>query len=279
MDLKLSTASALAALTAFACGAAPEQFNIRSENTEITLSPELFWNLNGIAYRNKLIGRQDHGFYGTVIRYDVGWVGTGHLENGIGETELELAFTKDGKPFTPAGENIVCKSFTMTKRAKLHHAELTYTLKLENDTISESAQLRFLKDQPLKIVYNFMHPWHHTFENFRLISTDGKSEQGAMPVAQKGKMLIFPRPQTASFYSEKFKLALFSTVTAEKNSPLGDWLFWNRGEQDRKMYFRPLNNRNVSAGEVMRWSMVTTFMNTDAENWQKIDLNKVNCVK
>ena len=266
-------------LTALTSTAAPEQLNIRSQNIEITLSPKLFWNLNGIVYRNKLIGRQNHGFYGTVIRYDVGWVGTGHLENGIGETELKLTFTRDGKPFTPEQEQIECRSFSMIKHSKLHHAELIYTLKLENDTLTESAELHFLKDQPLKIIYNFMHPWHHTFENFRLISADGKIEQGVMPIDQKGKMLIFPRPLPASFYSDKLNVALFSTVSASQNSPLGDWLFWNRGEQDRKMYFRPLFNKSVAKGEVMKWSMTTTFMDTGAENWQKVDLNKVNCVK
>ncbi len=263
-------------LIALTSSAAPAQLNIRSGNIGIILSPALFWNLNGITCRNIPIGRQDHGFYGTVIRYDVGWVGTGHLENGIGETELDLTFTRDGKPFTPEQELIECRSFSMTKRSKLHHAELIYTLKLENDTLTESAELRFLKEQPLKIIYNFMHPWHHTFENYRVLSAGNKIEHGIMPIGKKGEMLLFDRPKTASFYSEKLNIAVFSTVTAHGDSPLGHWLFWNRGEQDRKMYFRPLFNQSVSAGKVMKWSMTTTFMNADMSQWQKIDLKKVN---
>ena len=252
----------------------PAQIHIQCGDIGLYIAPHLFWNLNGITYKNHFPGRQDHGFYGTVIRYDVGWVGTGHLENGIGETEVKLEFTKDGKSFTPGEKTVECQNFTMTKRSRLHHANLVYQLKVADGVISESASLHFPEQQDLKIVYNFMHPWHNSFEDYRVVPTDSKENSGTMPRSEKGKMLIFAQPMIASFYSKEWNLALISKVSAAPDSPLGDWLFWNRGEQDRKMYFRPLNKAVVPAGSRFEWSMQTVFRSASPDEWSKLDLKK-----
>ena len=262
------------------CGAAgktpekPTQLHIQCGDIGIFIAPHLFWNLNGITYKKFFPGRQNHGFYGTVIRYDVGWVGTGHLENGIGETGVTLEFTRDGKPFTPGKETVECKSFTMTKRSKLHRGDLIYQHKLTDGVISESASLHFPEQQDLKIIYNFMHPWHNSFEDYRVLAADGKVNSGNMPRSEKGKMITFGQPKIASFYSRAWNLALVSKVSAGTGSPLGDWLFWNRGEQDRKMYFRPLFNAAVPAGSTFTWSMQTVFRPATPAQWDKLDLEK-----
>ena len=248
--------------------------HIQCGDIGIFLAPHLFWNLNGITCKDLFPGRQDHGFYGTVIRYDVGWVGTGHLENGIGETDLKVEFTRDGKPFTPGEATVECKSFTMTKRSKLHHAELVYQLKLADGVLAESAALHFPEKQDLKIIYNFMHPWHNSFEDYRVLAADGRADSGNMPRSEKGKMITFAEPMIASFYSKEWNMAVVSRVSAEPGSPLGDWLFWNRGEQDRKMYFRPLFNAAVPAGSRFKWSMQTVFHPATPAEWNKLDIKK-----
>ena len=255
----------------------PRQLHIQCGDVGVFIAPQLFWNLNGITFGKRFIGRQDHGFYGTVIRYDVGWVGTGHLENGIGETGVEVDFTRDGKVFIPSPEQseIVCRTFTMTKKSTLHHAQLIYTLKVADGVISESVKLQMLKNQHLKIVYNFMHPWHDSFEDYRMRPADGSETSGNAPRSEKGKMLLFEQPETATLYSKSLQTALFSTVSAQNSAPLGHWLLWNRGEQDRKLYFRPLFEKTVSAGEVMQWQMKTTFRRMDFADWQKLDLEKL----
>ena len=269
-------AGLISAFTVPAAGKPQWQLHVRCGDIEIFLAPHLFWNLNGITCKKLPLGRQDHGFYGTVIRYDVGWVGTGHLENGIGETGIKVEFTRDGEKFTPSPEiaTVDCRSFTMIKRARLHQAELVYTLSLAGGVLRESARLNFLKTQPLKIIYNFMHPWHNSFENYRMLSADGKISSGTTAHRDKGKMLLFERPQIATLYSKEWNMAIFSTITAQAAAPLGHWLFWNRGEQDRKLYFRPLFEKNVAAGTSWEWQISTSFRNMSQENWQKLDLEK-----
>ncbi len=241
---------------------------------QIFLAPQFFWNLNGIKRNNVMIGRQDRGFYGTVIRYDVGWVGTGHLENKIGETDVKVRFFCDGTEFVPDGKKISGKKFVMEKTSVLHNAKLRYTLILEDDLLTETAELHFLKDEKLSVAYNFMHPWESSFEHFRTLSSSGKIDSGIMPDAENGKMLTFSEPLAASFYSEKLSAALISTVKSEKSSPSNSWLFWNRGANDRKLYFRPLHQYQVKAGEKMQWTMRTHFRTVTLDAWQKFDLSE-----
>lgn len=253
----------------------PDMLQVECGNVEIFLAPQFFWNLNGIKRNGVMIGRQDRGFYGTVIRYDVGWVGTGHLENKIGETNLKVKFFCDGKEFIPAGKKISGKKFVMEKTSVLHNAQLRYTLILEDDLLTETAELHFLKDEKLSVAYNFMHPWESSFEHFRTLSSKGKIDSGIMPDAENGKMLTFSEPLTASFYSEKLSTALVSTVKTEHASPANSWLFWNRGSNDRKLYFRPLHQYQVKAGEKMQWTMRTHFRTVSLEAWQKLDLGEL----
>ena len=245
--------------------------HVQCGKLEIFLSPQFFWNLNGIRRNGVMIGRQDRGFYGTVIRYDVGWVGTGHLENKIGETEVKVKFFRDGTGFSPDGKKITCRKFVMQKSSLLHHARLDYTLTLEDDLLTETARLHFFNDEKIPLAYNFMHPWHSSFENYRAVSASGETVSGTMPNQENGKMYTFSEPAAASFYSKEFQTALISRVTAGK-SPLGSWLFWNRGDNDRKLYYRPLHQTAVKTGNIMQWTMTTAFRTLSYDNWQKLEL-------
>ena len=251
-----------------------DMLQVKCGKVEIFLAPQFFWNLNGIKRNNVMIGRQDLGFYCTVIRYDVGWVGTGHLENKIGETDVRVRFFCDGTEFVPAGKKITGKKFVMEKTSVLHNAGLRYTLTLEDDLLTETAELHFLKDEKLRVAYNFMHPWESSFEHFRTLSASGKIDCGIMPDAENGKMLTFTQPLAASFYSEKLSTALISTVKSENSSPANSWLFWNRGGNDRKLYFRPLHQYRVKAGEKMQWTMRTHFCTVSLDAWKKFDLRE-----
>ena len=251
--------------------ATPTVLQVQCGKLEIFLDSRFFWNLNGIKRNDVMIGRQERGFYGTVIRYDIGWVGTGHLENKIGEKDVQMKFFCDDKEFTPDGKKISCRKFMMKKTSLLHHAKVDYTLILEDDLITETAAIRFLKDEEIQIAYNFMHPWHSAFENYRTISTSGKAVSGTMPEKENNKRYVFDEPYAASFYSEELKTAIISKVTCH-NSPAGSWLFWNRGQNDRKLYYRPLLQSQVKAGDSMRWTMTTSFKTISFDDWQKLEL-------
>ena len=250
--------------------ATPSELQVQCGRLEIFLDSRFFWNLNGIKRNNVMIGRQDRGFYGTVIRYNVGWVGTGHLENKIGEKDVQVKFFCDDKEFTPAGKKISCRKFVMKKSSLLHHARLDYTLILEDDLLTETAKLQFFQDEKIPVAYNFMHPWHSAFENYRAVSASGEVVSGTMPDKENGKMLTFSEPEMASFYSAKLGMAIFSKVRADNNSPAGSWLFWNRGSNDRKLYYRPLHQTPVKAGSIMQWTMTTAFRTIFFADWQNL---------
>ena len=252
----------------------PAVLGVKCGKVEISLASRFFWNLNGIKRNNVMIGRQNRGFYGTVIRYNVGWVGTGHLENKIGEKDVQIKFFRDGEEFLPGKEKISCRKFVMKKSSLLHHAKLDYTLTLEDDILTENASLHFLNDERITVAYNFMHPWHSSFEHFRTLSSAGKAESGTMPDKENGKMYTFTEPSAASFYSAELQTAVISKVTAH-DSPSDSWLFWNRGSNDRKLYYRPLHKYQVKAGEKMQWTMQTFFRSMTQNEWQKLDLEQL----
>ena len=91
----------------------PSTVQVTCGAVKLELAKHLFWNLNGIWYEGTQVCRKGKGFYGTVIAFSgLGWVGTGHLENKIGEKEVKVSFLLDGREWQPGN---ACK------RKKLYH--------------------------------------------------------------------------------------------------------------------------------------------------------------
>ncbi len=247
----------LAAYTAFA--QLPDSFQVQNGKIKIELLKRSFWNMNGIWYDNVEICRKGTAWYGTVIATKTGFVGSGHMENKIGEKDVKVEFFLDGKQWTPVTGVTECKSFEMRKKSLLMTLLTEYTLKLENEAIMERVSMKNTdsKNYYVSVLYNFMHPWHSRFTDYSVTGRDGTGKSGIFSDNKreefKGKF-----PQKASFSSSSDNIAFTSQLTSETDLGKQDfWFVWNRNS-DRKLYYG-LSGKFFEPGREYVWNMATSF--------------------
>lgn len=246
----------------------PDIIQINSGELKIELAKRVFWNLNGVWLNGRMVCQKNQGFCGTVISFKgLGWVGTGHLENKIGETELKFEFEVDGKPCRPKTV-INCHSFKMKKSALLHQIRLVYVLQVKNNRIYESAVLKVEKDSEVGTIYHFMHPWEPIFAEYLLRDIENKDNHGVFSEKNLRKFVDGFKPCWASFYSQENKLGFVSLVKDTSKVPNTDkWLIWNRG-RDRKLYYVAMQNASLKAGQEFSAEMTTAFYTASPEQWK-----------
>ena len=251
----------------------PGSLTIFAGDLKIILASAYFWNLNGVWFQNIYTGQYEMGFWGTVLKYkNLGWVGTGHLENKIGEKILNLEFYRDGEKWLPDAEAINCKFFRMYKRSVVHKAELEYELELKNNALHENVKIRFLQDSDMDIIYHFMHNWDKAFTEYRVRSRKGKEAAGSMLTRNKGEQLYFDEPYAASLFAPEYGAALVQKVRIVKPLAKDVWRFWNRGDQDRKIYYTAGEKLRILQGAEGEWKMETRFYRMDINQWKKMVL-------
>lgn len=246
----------------------PDRLQVSCGDVTIALSARHFWNLNGIWYRGHMVCQQNKGFYGTVLSYrGLGWVGTGHLENKIGETEVTVEFLADGKPLPPNAREITATSFSLKKSARLHQARLHYELRLEQEQLTERVTLEAETEAELGVLYHFMHPWESVFQEFILHGDQNPPARQLFSAENERKFVWQTVPEWAALYDPAGKLAVVSVVRSSRPLTAGpQWLMWNRG-RDRKLYYVPGKNVSLKPGLPSDAVMVTTFLTAEPEEW------------
>ena len=248
----------LAAL--FCCTLGAKQI-VKCGDTSITLVSRHYWNLNSLDFAGINLCR-NRSYFGNVARFNCGWVGSGHKENKIGETELKVQFFADGKEFVPSKKVkvIEAKNFELKKSSVLLDLLVEYTLTLEDGKLTERAKVTVLRDTELKLLYLFMHPWCPIFESAICKKADGSEEN-----INFSEMKIKGVPSktgltNVTYFAPKEKLAATTTLNVIKAVPRGKaaFLFWNRGV-DRKLYFQPVNKQKFKAGETFEYELTVTI--------------------
>jgi len=246
----------------------PAQLLVTSGDVQIELSARHFWNLNGIWFRGRMVCQKNKGFYGTVLAYKgLGWVGTGHLENKIGEKEVTLEFLADGKPIPPGQNKISAKTFSLKKTSRLHQARLHYELLLENNQLREQVTLEAIEESEIGVLYHFMHPWESCFQEFVLQGAQTPAVKQVFSAENERKFVWEPMPTWAALYDPTAKLSVLSVVHSER--PLGaepQWLMWNRG-RDRKLYYVPGKKIKHIPGSQSDAVMLTCFIDCEPSSW------------
>lgn len=238
---------------------------------KIELAARSFWNLNGIWYKDRSICQKNKGFYGTVLSYSgLGWVGTGHLENKIGETEIKCEFTADGKSWLPVAEPVTCRRFEMKKSSLLHQIRVEYRLLVEDNRIREDVKLTVEKDSKLGVVYHFMHPWEPMFTEYLLCNRDGQENADVFSDKNLRRTMPFLKPDWASFYApaDQFGLVSVARDTSTPSLDANEWLIWNRG-RDRKLYYVAARKADWKAGAQFSAGMITGFFSAAPQDWKK----------
>lgn len=246
----------------------PPQLKVSCGDVTIALSARHFWNLNGIWHRGRMVCQQNKGFYGTVLSYKgLGWVGTGHLENKIGETEVEVEFLADGKPLPDGAREITASTFSLKKSSRLHLARLHYELRLEQNRLTERVTLEAETEADLGVLYHFMHPWESSFLEYVMQGDQVPPARQLFSAENERQFVWQTAPDWAALYDPAGKLAVLSVVRSAR--PLTDkpqWLMWNRG-RDRKLYYVPGKNVSLKPGTTSDAAMITTFLTAEPAEW------------
>lgn len=250
----------------------PRSIRIESGDTHIELAAHFFWNLSGIWYKGENVGLKGRGYYGTVADFDsLGWVGTGHLENKIGETELKVEFWVDGQPWQATETPVKCTRFEMRKRSLLHKLRLEYTLKLENNSLREFAAVTVEDDCRIRVLYHFMHPWMPKFTEYLVASRTKEMISGTFSTTNQ-ETIPGNNPDWVAFYASPEQFGIISIVRdCSLPSASGDgWLIWNRLLEDRKLYYIPSKRADLRKDRRFESEMITAFFTASPENWQKL---------
>ena len=247
----------LAAL--FCCTLSAVQI-VKCGETSITLVSRHYWNLNSLDFSGINLCR-NRSYFGNVARFDCGWVGSGHKENKIGETELKVQFFADGKEFVPSKKNKVinAKNFELKKSSVLLDLSIEYTLLLEDGKLTERAKVTVLRDTDLKLLYLFMHPWCPIFDRASCKKIDGSEENILFNEMKIKGTQSKTGLSSVTYFAPKEKLTATTTLKVIKAVPRGKaaFLFWNRGV-DRKLYFQPVNKQKFTAGEAFEYELTVT---------------------
>ena len=234
---------------------------VKCGKTSITLVSRHYWNMNSLDFDGINLCR-NRSYFGNVARFNCGWVGSGHKENKIGETELKVKFFADGKEFVPSKKVkvIEAKNFELKKSSVLLDLVVEYTLSLEEGKLTERAKVTVLRDTELKLLYLFMHPWCPIFESALCKKADGSEENIRFNEMKIKGTQSKTGLESVTYFAPEKKLTATTALKVIQAVPRGkaSFLFWNRGV-DRKLYFQPVNNQKFKAGETFEYELTVTI--------------------
>ncbi|MBI2298314.1 MAG: hypothetical protein HYU66_05070 [Armatimonadetes bacterium] len=174
--------------------AAPEQgavpagiLGARVGDWTVWFDPERCWTIHHLDYRGRTLSHE-HGFHGLVIATGIpktqgngsSFVGTGHTEGGREQVEgVELSV--DGRTLpAETGRLHEGRQFRLVKHSRIdqlvHVAEITIT----PEAVFEHHRVEAVAEQPLKLLYAFMHCWQPSFTLWAAADADGKELGGKL---------------------------------------------------------------------------------------------------
>jgi hypothetical protein len=248
------------------------RITVHAGDVSLLLRQTSQWTPGRIDYR-KIPMTTERSFYGTVFMFpEIGFIGTGHLENEP-ENLQSLHFFVDGKEIKTPGETIEAdQSFKFHRTSKIRDFDLETTIEIHDNKLYETATIHAHKDVPLKLVYHFMHAWKPEISEF-CTHVGGQTVSGKLNDLEENHRKFFinkPASWTAVFDPTSNQFAI-SKILA---SPGGDAAahsskIWNVPDTYRKYYLTSFSNETVPTGFSGTWKMVTGFGKSIPENWKK----------
>ena len=234
---------------------------VKCGKTSVTLVSRHYWNMNSLDFDGINLCRK-LSYFGNVARFNCGWVGSGHKENKIGETELKVQFFADGKEFVPSKKSKVveAKNFEFKKYSVLLDLAVEYNLSLEDGKLTERAKVTVLRDTELQLLYLFMHPWCPIFESAICKKADGSEETVNFNEMKIKGVQNKTGLASVTYFAPEKNLTATTALKVIEAVPRGkeSFLFWNRGV-DRKLYFQPVNKQKFKAGESFEYELTVTI--------------------
>lgn len=238
----------------------------------LLLRQESQWTPGRIDYR-KIPMTTEKSAYGTVFNFpEIGFIGSGHLENEPEELR-ELSFFVDGEKIEAPGETIQAgQSFKFHRISKIRDFDLESIIEVHDNKLYETSTIRAHKDTPLKLVYHFMHAWKPEISEFYTHSK-GQKISGELNDLEENHRQFFinsPAPWTAVFDPTSNQFAVSKIVASPAlDAAAHSSKIWNVPDKYRKFYLTSFSNETVPAGFTGTWKLVTTFGRSVPENWKK----------
>ena len=210
------------------------------------------------------------GWYGTVLGYNkTGWVGSGHMENKIGEKIEALKFYVNGKTILfeelKKQPDIQCESFELNKTSILLDVKLNYKMKLTDNILAEESRLAIIRKCNIGVVYNFMHCWNNDFTDYLLA---GAEIQTSSFTGDDGdKSFIMEKPRYGILFNRNAKYGIVSVVD-KTFSEKTFFRLWSRVPAYRKLYLG-MHGRNFEMSGEESFAMKTSFFQALSDNWRK----------
>ena len=248
------------------------RITVHAGDISLLLRQESQWTPGRIDYR-KTPMTTEKSAYGTVFNFpEVGFIGTGHLENEPEDLQ-SLSFFGDGKKIETPSETIQAdQSFKLHRTSKIRDFDLESTIEIHDNKLYETATIRAHKDTPLKLVYHFMHAWKPEISEFYTHSK-GQKISGELNDLEENhrKFFINSRaPWTAVFDPTSNQFAVSKILASPAlDAAAHSSKIWNVPDTYRKFYLTSFANETVPAGFTGTWRMVTTFGRSVPENWKK----------
>ncbi|MBR2626022.1 MAG: hypothetical protein IKD23_06465 [Lentisphaeria bacterium] len=253
----------------------PDNFAVKCGDLQVSVGKNGFWTIRQILFKGQEV-TTPKSWYGTVTGGQPGikgWVGSGHMENGIGEKDVKVSFKLNGKDWNPVAGVTEAESFSCRKESVLGFMYLTYEYTFSGNTLTEKVKYRMLKRGAIYI-YHFMMPWERSFTEYLFKNSDGEVITGQFKGNEE--QLIWKKPLFFTAYSPAKQVR----ITAELQQPFAlsenSYIRLHDRNSFHKYYFVPDSRRKVDAGIEYEQGLVTRFFQCDAEKWksEKTQLQK-----
>lgn len=229
------------------------------------------WTPGRIDYRGTAM-TTERSAYSTVFSFpDVGFIGTGHLENEP-EVLKSLTFILDGQKVEAPAATMKGTTFRFERVSRIRNFDLTNVIEIRDNRLYETATVHTEAAQPLNLVYHFMHAWTPTVSAFAagrdespkaLLSDSLRDDPEVMR-----KFYINQRVDWVSVYEPQSRQFGVSRLLEVPEQGGHVSMIWNVSGTYRKYYLKCFEKATVPTGFTGTWKMVTTFGQAEEPTWK-----------
>jgi hypothetical protein len=247
----------------------PASILVRCQDLEVRFESRSFWTLYRIDYQGTRLCMDVFGsHYGSVASVKgVGFIGSGHTENGETEQVQDLAFEVDGVPQPQPQADCTAREVVLRKRSGIRDLTLDTAVRVAGNRILEEVSMRADKPMALDLLYHFMHPWVPAMSDFLAEGVDGQAIGGRF-VDDKAMKVNAPVRWSAVFSESLGKGAVTRVLEVPEGLPW-EVRYWDMPERYRKHYLVTFEKSTVEPGQTYRYRVLTVPFAGTRETWQE----------